>query len=182
VDTGYGNPDDTNGTDIFPPYVTQQSSDPGSLGESLGIPKSIPHGVWGIGPALGLPSTSCEFGACGGGFLNQTQINENKTLQQKIAELAAAGVFVGPFETKHSPFHKGQITLRDKRWFCSLHVALDQKSGSGGHPVTGEYHYDLYNPWSLIPASTFLHTLYDLLPDLAGEHFPGFPTGGDACR
>jgi hypothetical protein len=101
---------------------------------------------------------------------------------EKIAQLAAAGVFVGPFETKHSPFHKGQITLRDNRWFCSLHVTLDQGSGTDGHPVTGEYHYDLYHPWSFIPASTFLHTLYDLLPDIAGDHFPGFPTGSDGCK
>jgi RHS repeat-associated protein len=60
--TSYGSP---YGTGVFPPYVTQQSSDPGSLGESLGIPLSIPQGVWGIAPALGLPPDSCEFGACG---------------------------------------------------------------------------------------------------------------------
>ncbi len=67
VDTGYGNPYDTNGTTVFPEYVSQLSSDPGSLGESLGIPLSIPHGVWGIGPAFGLPTDTCEFGACGFG-------------------------------------------------------------------------------------------------------------------
>ncbi len=74
VDTGYGNPYDTSGSVIFPGYVNQLSSDPGSLGESLGIPLSIPHGVWGIGPALGLPSSSCEFGACGGGPLDATGV------------------------------------------------------------------------------------------------------------
>ena len=41
-------------------------SDPGSFGESLGIPTSIPQGNWGIGLALNLPE-ACEFGACGGG-------------------------------------------------------------------------------------------------------------------
>jgi hypothetical protein len=42
---------------------------PGSFGESLGIPTGIPQGMWGIGPAaLGLPSSdSCEFGVCGAG-------------------------------------------------------------------------------------------------------------------
>ena len=69
ADTGYGNPDNSNGTDVYPPYVSQQSSDPGSFGESLGIPTGIPQGAWGIGPALGLPSSdSCEFGGCGGGI------------------------------------------------------------------------------------------------------------------
>ena len=69
ADTGYGSPDNDNGTDVYPPYVTQQSSDPGSFGESLGIPTGIPQGAWGIGPALGLPSSdSCEFGGCGGGI------------------------------------------------------------------------------------------------------------------
>jgi hypothetical protein len=29
-------------------------------------------------------------------------------------------------------------------------------------------------PWSFIPASTFLHTLYDLLPDIAGDHSRAF--------
>jgi hypothetical protein len=43
-------------------------SDPGSFGESLGIPTSIPQGNWGIGMALDLPSEGCEFGPCGGGF------------------------------------------------------------------------------------------------------------------
>lgn len=124
----------------------------------------------------------CEFGACGSSFLNQTQINENKTLQQKIAELEAAGVYVGPLETKYSPFHKGQITLRDNKWFCSQHVALDQGSGSGGKPVTGEYHYDLVNPWAYIPTSTVFHTLYDLIPDKIQDRFPKFLTGSDLCK
>jgi hypothetical protein len=125
---------------------------------------------------------SCEFGACGSGFLDQTPIKENKTLQQKISELAAAGIFVGPFETKHSPFHKGQITLRDNNWFCSQHVALNQGSGSGGHPVTGEYHYDLVNPWKLTPVTTYWHTILDLVPDKIQDRFPSFPTGSDLCK
>jgi hypothetical protein len=47
--------DNSNGTDVYPPYVNQQSSDPGSLGESLGIPTGIPQEMWGIGPALACP-------------------------------------------------------------------------------------------------------------------------------
>ncbi|MBW8869619.1 MAG: RHS repeat-associated core domain-containing protein, partial [Acidobacteriales bacterium] len=135
-----------------------------------------------IGDVGGLSTPGCEFGSCGSSFLNQTPIKENKTLQQKIAELAAAGVFVGPFETKYSPFHKGQITLRDNNWFCSQHVALDQGSGSGGHPVTGEYHYDLVNPWKLTPVTTYWHTLLDLVPDKIQDRFPSFPTGSDLCK
>jgi hypothetical protein len=42
------------------------ANDPGSFGESLGIPTSIPQGNWGIGMAFNLPS-ECEFGACGAG-------------------------------------------------------------------------------------------------------------------
>jgi RHS repeat-associated protein len=86
VDTGYGSPDDPNGSVVYPPYVTQQSSDPGSLGESLGIPKSIPHGVWGIGPALGLPSTECDFGACGSSFTDPNQIEQHHIFAQQFAQ------------------------------------------------------------------------------------------------
>ncbi len=150
----------------------------GNFGESLGIPTSIQQGNWGVG----LTTDGCEFGACGSGFLNKTQINENKTLQQKIAELEAAGIFFGPFETKHSPFHRGQITLRDTKFLCSQHVTLDQGSGRNGNPVTGESHYDLFNPWASIPLSTQLHTVYDLFPDIIEQRFPWFPTGSDVCK
>jgi RHS repeat-associated protein len=81
VNTGYGNPYDTSGSVIFPGYVTQLSSDPGSLGESLDIPSSIPHGVWGIGPSLGLPSGSCAFGACGGFDFTQPGQDSNQANQ-----------------------------------------------------------------------------------------------------
>ena len=31
-------------------------------------------------------------------------------------------------------------------------------------------------PWSFVPISTALHTLKDVIPDVLGERFPGFPT------
>jgi RHS repeat-associated protein len=71
VETTYGNPYDDDGSIVFPEYVS--GSDPGSFGESLGIPTGIPQGNWGIGLALGLPLAGCEFGACGSGGLDFTQ-------------------------------------------------------------------------------------------------------------
>ncbi|MGA8530856.1 MAG: hypothetical protein WB622_14165 [Acidobacteriaceae bacterium] len=114
-------------------------------------------------------------------MLNQQQIKENTTLQRKIAALEQAGLEVGALETRLSPFHKGQITLRDQHWFCSQHVTLDQGSGTNGAPVTGESHYDLFNPWKLPILTTLMHTEYDLIPDKMGERFPWFPTPANIC-
>lgn len=110
----------------------------------------------------------------------------NMTQSQFISELQGQGFNLDEFETAFNFFHPaGTIHLRDPMSICNVHVTIDPHSGTNGAPVTGEWHYDLFNPFvdsgPVQGANLVMHTAADLVPDEARNLHMTNQTGGDAC-
>jgi RHS repeat-associated protein len=101
----------------------------------------------------------------------------NMTKDQFISELQAQGFKVDEFEMAFNFFHPMSI--------CNVHVTIDPHSGTWGAPVTGEWHYDLFNPFvdsgPVQGGNVVTHTAADLIPDEARNLHMTNQTGGDAC-
>jgi RHS repeat-associated protein len=112
-------------------------------------------------------------------------MNEN----QFIRMMQNANFVVSPMDTLLSKITKSHpgTNMRSASSICSVHLNITPASGVNGKPVTGNFHYDLFNPLAsgtdiLDPVNTADHATFDVIPDLLIQGGYTTHTGNQLCK
>lgn len=119
------------------------------------------------------------------GDFSYSGMNQN----QFVNMMQNANVVVSPMDTWLSTITKSHpgINMRSANPICSVHLNITPGSGENGKPVTGNFHYDLFNPLApgtdiLDPVNTAAHATFDVVPDLLIEGGYITHTGNQLCK
>lgn len=115
----------------------------------------------------------------------------NMTSDQFIAMMQQAGFKVSALDTalgKTGLGHPG-TNMRDQFPVCSVHLNINPGTGVNGVPVSGEFHYDLFNPLKSLPGGPQtgdiplmpFHAAADVGPDILIKKAHTSWTGNQEC-
>jgi RHS repeat-associated protein len=129
----------------------------------------------------------------------------NMTSGQFIAMMQQSGFQVSSLDTSLGKLHLGKLgfghpgtNMRDSASYCSVHLNITPGSGANGGPVTGQFHFNEYNPLTFEPAPSgspldingggmqstsnlVPHITEDVIPDLKIKAGTGTWTGNQNC-
>jgi hypothetical protein len=107
-------------------------------------------------------------------------MNQNQVVQM----MQNANFVVSPVDTLLSKITKSHpgTNMRSADSICSVHLNITPGSGENGKPVTGNFHYDLFNPYIPDPGNTAAHATFDVVPDLLIQGGYITRTGNQLCK